>query len=265
MTNPSPISPEGKSHEVELRERVAELEEALRELMDCRGIALPEPMCRDCADGGGICDNSMSRQKPCDQSVLEDWAQGVYRRAASLILGGRWQDISAAPRDGTPLRVRHPDGTEETGVYWSDTRYCMLGAPQGSRGPGWVSTEAGNLPIDPPTHWCRAASLLSDPPDSDRTPEQTAAMDELLQQDGELYDETDPEPSVVERVTDAVGQVFVDRTKQPQKSGGHGNVFPNGTGAHARCVGPIRCPECRAEAEQLARAAIAALTPPTRT
>lgn len=64
-----------------------------------------------------------------------------------------WQPIETAPRDGTRVRILSADGAEEDNVYWSEERYCILGAPQGSRGPGWVSTEAGNLPIDPPTHW----------------------------------------------------------------------------------------------------------------
>jgi hypothetical protein len=66
-----------------------------------------------------------------------------------------WQLINTHPRDGY-FDVRYEDGTVEADVYWSDTRYCMLGAPQGSRGPGLVSTEAGNLPIDIEdgiTHW----------------------------------------------------------------------------------------------------------------
>ena len=29
----------------------------------------------------------------------------------------------------------------------------MLGVPQGSKGPGWVSTEAGGLPVENITHW----------------------------------------------------------------------------------------------------------------
>lgn len=64
-----------------------------------------------------------------------------------------WRDIESAPTDGTQLRVRYEDGTVEDGVYFSAERYCVLGAPQGSRGPGWVSTEAGNLPVDDPDAW----------------------------------------------------------------------------------------------------------------
>lgn len=73
--------------------------------------------------------------------------------AREELAGHGWQDISTAPKDGTHIQVRHDDGTIEDDVYWSDERYCILGRPQGSRGPGWVSTEAGNLPIDPPFKW----------------------------------------------------------------------------------------------------------------
>ncbi len=64
-----------------------------------------------------------------------------------------WQPIETAPKDGTPLRTLSADGLQEDGVYWSDERYCILGAPQGSRGPGWVSAELGNLPINTPIGW----------------------------------------------------------------------------------------------------------------
>ncbi len=63
-----------------------------------------------------------------------------------------WQSIETAPKDGSQFEARYEDGTTEEGVYWADTRYCMIGPPQGSCGPGCVSTEAGHLPVDP-THW----------------------------------------------------------------------------------------------------------------
>lgn len=58
-----------------------------------------------------------------------------------------WHPMNTAPKD-THIDVLWENGSIESEVYWSDTRYCMLGAPNGSRGPGWLSTEAGNLPID---------------------------------------------------------------------------------------------------------------------
>lgn len=58
-----------------------------------------------------------------------------------------WHPMHTAPKD-THIDVLWEDGSVESEVYWSDTRYCMLGVPNGSRGPGWLSTEAGNLPID---------------------------------------------------------------------------------------------------------------------
>ncbi len=64
-----------------------------------------------------------------------------------------WRPIESAPKDGTKVRVRYEDDTEEDDVYYSDERWCMIGPPQGWKGPGWVSTEAGNLPVDDPVSW----------------------------------------------------------------------------------------------------------------
>ncbi len=73
-----------------------------------------------------------------------------------------WELIGQAPRDGTPIEVLYEDGTSEAGVYWSETRQCVLGARAGERGPGWVSPEAGHLPVgdDPAiTHYRRLAPV----------------------------------------------------------------------------------------------------------
>ena len=67
-----------------------------------------------------------------------------------------WHDIKSAPKDGRPFEALYDDGATEEGVYWADERYCILGAPQGSRGPGCMSSEVG-LPVSP-THWRRAPS-----------------------------------------------------------------------------------------------------------
>lgn len=70
--------------------------------------------------------------------------------------GSGWKPIDSHPKTGEQFEVLYDNGSIEQDVYWSDTRYCMLGAPMGSRGPGLLSTEAGNLPIDPEdgiTHW----------------------------------------------------------------------------------------------------------------
>lgn len=77
-----------------------------------------------------------------------------------------WNPIDTYPKDGSQFEVLYQDGSIEAEVYFSDTRYCMLGAPMGSRGPGLVSTEAGGLPIDPEdgiTHWrCAPANTTLD-------------------------------------------------------------------------------------------------------
>jgi hypothetical protein len=59
----------------------------------------------------------------------------------------RWSPIADAPRDGTSIHVLYEDGTEEAGVEWAATRQCMLGSRAGERGPGWISTEIGGLPV----------------------------------------------------------------------------------------------------------------------
>lgn len=55
-----------------------------------------------------------------------------------------WQLIETAPRD-RPIRVRTANGDEDI-VQWQDERYCMIGAPQGSYGPGWVDL-VNKLPV----------------------------------------------------------------------------------------------------------------------
>ena len=71
---------------------------------------------------------------------------------------GEWEPIETAPRDGTPLRVKYSDGTEEDGVYWQEEgRHCVLGSRAGSLPPGWTSTAASHLPVNDITHWCPEA------------------------------------------------------------------------------------------------------------
>lgn len=62
-----------------------------------------------------------------------------------------WQDIATAPKDGRPFEAQYDDGSTERDVYWASERYCILGAPQGSKGPGCMSSGIG-LPVDP-TYW----------------------------------------------------------------------------------------------------------------
>lgn len=88
-------------------------------------------------------------------------AKAASRRTTEMLDAAdrAWRPPETAPRDGSKFTVLYDDGSTEDEVYWSNERYCMLGAPQGSCGPGFVSTEAGNLPVgDCPdiTHW-RAA------------------------------------------------------------------------------------------------------------
>jgi hypothetical protein len=63
-------------------------------------------------------------------------------------------DMESAPRDGRAIRVVLADGTEDV-VRWATDRYCMLGAPHGSYGDGWVDTYNGLPVMDDltPTRW----------------------------------------------------------------------------------------------------------------
>lgn len=63
-----------------------------------------------------------------------------------------WELIREAPRDGTPIEVLYDDGTSEVGVYWSETRQCVLGPRAGERGPGWLSPKADHLPVGDEDH-----------------------------------------------------------------------------------------------------------------
>ncbi len=68
-----------------------------------------------------------------------------------------WQPIETAPKDGTAFDALYDDGAIEANVYWAAERYCIAGAPYGSRGPGCMSAEIG-LPVYP-THWRTPAPL----------------------------------------------------------------------------------------------------------
>lgn len=59
--------------------------------------------------------------------------------------------IATAPTDGTQIIGHGPDG--EDLIAWRDERWCVIGPPQGSHGPGWVSIDAGGLPVDEPPDW----------------------------------------------------------------------------------------------------------------
>ena len=77
---------------------------------------------------------------PLDYVSESVWAEFLADRMT-------WEPIDEAPRDGSALTVLYEDGTSEDGAYWADHRQCMLGSRAGERGPGWVSTEAGGLPV----------------------------------------------------------------------------------------------------------------------
>jgi len=55
-----------------------------------------------------------------------------------------WQELSAAPRNGSCVEVLYGDGYTEKDVYWASER----SSGDGPFGPGFMSTEIG-LPVDP--------------------------------------------------------------------------------------------------------------------
>lgn len=65
-----------------------------------------------------------------------------------------WRAIETAPK-GVLVEGLNADGDIDH-VEWRETRQCMLSTVAhgaGECGAGWISKEAGNLPVDPPTAW----------------------------------------------------------------------------------------------------------------
>lgn len=68
-------------------------------------------------------------------------------------MGDGWEPIESAPKDGSYVRLLSRE-CKEIGC-WQEERYCMIGAPMGSFGRGWVD-ETNHLPMYAefePTHW----------------------------------------------------------------------------------------------------------------
>lgn len=64
------------------------------------------------------------------------------------------EPIETAPRDGRWIIGVYDDPyIGEDVIGWREERYCVLGAPQGSKGPGWVGRDCGELPVDEPERW----------------------------------------------------------------------------------------------------------------
>lgn len=93
-------------------------------------------------------DVALEHIKTCARHPLS----AALARIAALESAPAPRPIESAPRDGTAIHGIYSDGYIET-IRWREERYCMLGSPQGSCGSGWVSDEAGGLPIDPPKEW----------------------------------------------------------------------------------------------------------------
>ena len=95
--------------------------------------------------------------------LVRDKFDALLARVSELEKEREWHPMESAPRDGTHVEALHESGGLDL-VYWSDTRYCMLGAPQGSRGPGWVSVEAEDLPVEDPIFWREEATAPAEVP-----------------------------------------------------------------------------------------------------
>lgn len=86
---------------------------------------------------------------PDTNQACERMCQSICNRRAS-----EWQPIETAPK-GVLVEGLNADGDIDR-VEWRETRQCMLSTVAhgaGEVGAGWVSKDAGNLPIDPPTAW----------------------------------------------------------------------------------------------------------------
>jgi hypothetical protein len=66
--------------------------------------------------------------------------------------------IEEAPRDGTAILGLYPDGTEDS-LRWNDDRRCAGEGPMACQGEGWVSLDAGGLPVDEPPEWQEESNL----------------------------------------------------------------------------------------------------------
>jgi len=96
-----------------------------------------------------------------DKDAEREFAMSEIVPASSPPSDDGWQPIETAPKDGWKFEARYDDGSTEHGVYWATERYCMIGSPQGSKGPGCMSSEVF-LPVAP-THW-RPAPPKGDAP-----------------------------------------------------------------------------------------------------
>lgn len=63
-----------------------------------------------------------------------------------------WRDISTAPRDGTPLMLRTPDGSEHDGEWWADGTSWAKDYSGLVKTGVWLSGDGWFEP-DEVTHW----------------------------------------------------------------------------------------------------------------
>lgn len=91
---------------------------------------------------------SLLRHDPAIEELIyhpDQSAMRIIRSASEYLKKSPWKPIAEAPRDGTTITVLFANGDEDE-VCWEEDRYCMIGSPQGSYGPGWVD-KLNHLPV----------------------------------------------------------------------------------------------------------------------
>ncbi len=74
-------------------------------------------------------------------------------------MSNEWQPMATAPRDGTEIRAKYFDQSDDEADYivWSERPVCMLGPVNGGFPPGWATGRSSdtdtNLPIDEYDLW----------------------------------------------------------------------------------------------------------------
>lgn len=97
---------------------------------------------------------------PCDPDIFEE----TYEQVLDCYpLEEEWFPVENPPAEGIIVVGDFADGEEL--IEYRSERQCMLSSVAqgaGQVGAGWVSVDAGYLPIDPPKRWRHMQSALKD-------------------------------------------------------------------------------------------------------
>lgn len=121
-------------------------------------------------------------------SQTDAWARWNKRASDET---NEWRPMETAPK-GMLIEGLNADGDIDR-VEYRETRQCMLStvaSGAGECGAGWVSKDAGNLPVDPPTAWRPIRAL--GPRIVSRTSEDDRVLGDQLEQ---LFEDTKEPPS----------------------------------------------------------------------